>query len=210
MRPEVDELVRLGPLPADDALDGEAASRLEDAIEGLPPLLTGDEAVALVAILPPDDSTAFGLAWSLLHAVEASPEWPVWGALDDRSWWVTRYVSAASAVASRGHPRSARTCRCQLDPAGRTGHGSFGLVLVGLRIHFRHGGLSRAVAVGPCAHLQRARLGVDRDRVLHRGCACECTLQWGRLRNPRSSHLLLDSRSVRRQPASDLHCGSRP
>lgn len=90
MRREVEALIRLGPLPADDALDEETASRFVDALNGLPASPTGEEAEALVAILPPDDSAAVGLAWTLLHAVEASPEWPVWSALDDRNWWVTR------------------------------------------------------------------------------------------------------------------------
>jgi hypothetical protein len=85
VRHEIENLIQLGPLPADDALDQEVASRFVEAIDGLPACPTGEEAAALVAILPPDDSTAFGLAWSLLHAIEASPEWPVWGALDDRN-----------------------------------------------------------------------------------------------------------------------------
>jgi len=89
MRHEFVELVRLGPLPADDDLDEDAARRYVGAIDSLPPLPTAEEAVALVAIFPPDDSTAFGLAWSILHTIEASPSWPVWSALDDRNWWVS-------------------------------------------------------------------------------------------------------------------------
>jgi hypothetical protein len=61
MRSEFETLMRLGPLPGDDAVDEEAASRFTDAIDGLPASPTGEEAAALVAILPPDDSTGFGL-----------------------------------------------------------------------------------------------------------------------------------------------------
>lgn len=89
MRSEFHELVQLGPRPADDDLDEETARRYVEAIDCLPAKPTTEEAVALVAILPPDDSTAFGLAWSILHAIEASPSWPVWGALDDHNWWVS-------------------------------------------------------------------------------------------------------------------------
>lgn len=82
-------MLRLGQLPPDDDLSEAEASQFADAIDGLPPTPTADEAVALASILPPDDSTSFGLAWSLLHAIEAAPEWPVWTAMDDRNWWVT-------------------------------------------------------------------------------------------------------------------------
>jgi hypothetical protein len=88
MREEIRELLRLGRLPSEDDLGELDASQFTDAIEGLPPAPTPEEAVALVSLLPSDDSTSFGLAWSLLHAIEASPEWPVWSALDDRNWWV--------------------------------------------------------------------------------------------------------------------------
>lgn len=89
MRSEFDELVALGPLPADNALNEEAAQQYVAAIDALPTLPTAEEVLALVGILPPDDSTSFGLAWSILHAIEASPAWPLWSALDDRTWWIT-------------------------------------------------------------------------------------------------------------------------
>ena len=89
MRHEFSDLVRLGALPADDALDEQEAHRYQAAIEALPPYASAEEAVALVNTLPPDDSTSFGLAWAVLHAIEASPAWPIWAALDDRNWWVS-------------------------------------------------------------------------------------------------------------------------
>jgi hypothetical protein len=75
----------------------QAARQYEEAVEALPPDPTAEEAVALVELLPPDDSTAFGLAWSILHAIEASSAWPVWEALDDHSVWVRRLRERASA-----------------------------------------------------------------------------------------------------------------
>jgi hypothetical protein len=43
---------------------------------------TGEEVLALLPLFPADDSTCFGLAWTLLHIIEASPERPIWDALD--------------------------------------------------------------------------------------------------------------------------------
>ena len=82
-------MVALGPLPAAEGLDETGARPYVEALDQLTETPTAEEAVALVALLPPDESTALGLAWSLVHAIEASPEWPVWSALDDRNWWVT-------------------------------------------------------------------------------------------------------------------------
>lgn len=91
MRPEVRELAALGQLPAEDGLDQDAAQRYLEAVDALQEPPTAEEVHALIRVLPPDDSTAFGLAWSVLHAIEASPAWPVWSELDDRNWWV-RYL----------------------------------------------------------------------------------------------------------------------
>jgi hypothetical protein len=90
VRQAFQDLVSLGPLPANDALDAQFAQRYEEAIESLPPTPTAEEAAALVDLLPSDEGTAFGLAWSIVHVIEASPAWPVPKALDDRNVWVTR------------------------------------------------------------------------------------------------------------------------
>ena len=91
MRPEFEALMQLGPFPADDDLDEATARHYVEAIdaimESVPP--TPEEALALIEIFPPDDSDALELAWPVLHAIEASPHWPLWSALDDRNWWVT-------------------------------------------------------------------------------------------------------------------------
>ena len=79
MRKEYRELVAL-------ATDAE---RYEKALGRLPGNATAEEAAALVSLLPPDDSTDFGLAWTIIHAIEASSEWPVWVALDDGTPWRT-------------------------------------------------------------------------------------------------------------------------
>ena len=89
MRHEYVELKGLGRLPADDALDESLATSFQAVISALPPPQNDEETLLLIAALPGDDSTAFGLAWGLLHNIEASPTWPIWAALDDSTWWVT-------------------------------------------------------------------------------------------------------------------------
>ena len=89
MREQFERLVELGPLPADADLDEVNARPYAEALDALTEAPTAEEAVALVGLFPPDESTSLGFAWSLAHAIEASPDWPIWSALDDRNWWVT-------------------------------------------------------------------------------------------------------------------------
>ena len=89
MRPEYEQLVRLGPLPTDDDINDQTARPYVEAIDALREGPTAEEALALITVFPSDDSTALELAWGVLHAIEASPSWPIWSALDDRNWWVT-------------------------------------------------------------------------------------------------------------------------
>jgi hypothetical protein len=71
---QVQAVVDLGRMPSDDEEPDEA--RIEswvnalDAIEGP---LSDEEAAALLDCFPPDDSTVYGVAWSLLHAIESAP-----------------------------------------------------------------------------------------------------------------------------------------
>jgi hypothetical protein len=97
MREEFEHLLLLGRLPGADALTPERAQEYEVALSGLPGPPTGEEAVALVSLLPPDESTSFGLAWTLVHAIESSPDWPVWTALDDGTLWQSRLRDRAAS-----------------------------------------------------------------------------------------------------------------
>jgi len=100
MRHEYVELRQLGRLPSNDALDETAAADFQAAISVLPPPQNEEETLQLIAALPEDDSTAFGIAWGLLHNIEASPGWPIWAALDDSNWWVTFLRSRAERAGS--------------------------------------------------------------------------------------------------------------
>lgn len=87
-------------MPSDDEELDELRIRANvEALDALPPpALEDDEAVALLDLFPTDDSTVYGVAWGLLHAVESAPGWPI--ALDDRSWWA-KYLRER---AERGGP----------------------------------------------------------------------------------------------------------
>ncbi|MEU8550551.1 hypothetical protein AB0C81_26820 [Streptomyces roseoverticillatus] len=71
MRPEVQTFVAVGPLPDWDA-DEEEIDRRANQLEAISAPVTADEAHALTACFGPDD--CYGLAWSLLHLIETSPE----------------------------------------------------------------------------------------------------------------------------------------
>ena len=87
MRPEVRELVAMGPLPdsasAADDMNLEKRQSLLDAI-GKP--LSDHEAEGLAGLFGPDD--CFGLAWTLVHLIETAPGWPLLDRLPavDNEW----------------------------------------------------------------------------------------------------------------------------
>lgn len=98
VRETVRTLVDLGQLPTDTELDEATAKRFAEAFSAVD-RPSADEAAALVALLPPDSNTSFGLAWTLVHLIESSPTWPDANVLDDRNYWVAllRERSARSA-----------------------------------------------------------------------------------------------------------------
>ena len=73
IRPEIEELERLGPLPADDDDYPGIDRRLFDVehlLAAVDPPVTVEEARVLAALFPRDGGTCYGLAWSLLHLIE--------------------------------------------------------------------------------------------------------------------------------------------
>ena len=73
IRPEIEELERLGPLPADDDDYPGIDRRLFDVehlLAVVDPPVTVEEARVLAALFPWDGGTCYGLAWSLLHLIE--------------------------------------------------------------------------------------------------------------------------------------------
>ena len=73
IRPEIEELERLGPLPADDDDDPGIDRKLFDVehlLAAVDPPVTVEEGRVLAALFPRDGGTCYGLAWSLLHLIE--------------------------------------------------------------------------------------------------------------------------------------------
>jgi hypothetical protein len=68
------------------------AQQLADAtacIDVLKHPLSSDDIRALLLLLPEGGDTASGLNWTIAHAIEASPAWPLWETLkNERSEWV--------------------------------------------------------------------------------------------------------------------------
>jgi len=83
MRSQVAELAALGPFPHElDATDGDVSIR-EELLGQIVPPVAEDEARTLLPLFGEDDF--WGLAWSLVHLIEAAPGWPYWDAIEDES-----------------------------------------------------------------------------------------------------------------------------
>ena len=95
MRPEVQRLVALGRLPAENLATVEDVRRIESELASIVPPLSKSEAHALVCLFGPDG--CFGLAWSVLHLVESAPGWPIDECLaETQNPWVALLKDRAS------------------------------------------------------------------------------------------------------------------
>jgi hypothetical protein len=91
MQKAVRDLRRIAPKLAEN-LNLEQITSAQTCIESLIPPLSADDISPLISLLPADGDTAYGLNWSILHAVEAAPEWPLWDMLrDEGNDWVRRF-----------------------------------------------------------------------------------------------------------------------
>jgi hypothetical protein len=70
IRPEVRQLVDLGPLPSSDNAEAQSLDMRAKLIADIPRPVSREEALALMVCFGPDD--AFGVAWSLLHLIETA------------------------------------------------------------------------------------------------------------------------------------------
>ncbi|MBE1710884.1 MULTISPECIES: hypothetical protein [Mesorhizobium] len=91
MQEAVRDLCRIAPKLTDD-LNFEQTTAAQKCIEALVLPLSTDDVSGLISLLPADGDTAYGLNWSILHAVEAAPEWPLWDMIrDEGNDWVRRF-----------------------------------------------------------------------------------------------------------------------
>ena len=75
MRPEYQRLAELGPMPGDDA-PAEVIECYVQLTDTLPVPEAADEIALIVRTFPKNGETFYGVAWALLHCLEASPLWP--------------------------------------------------------------------------------------------------------------------------------------
>jgi len=72
-----------------DELNAHQLAAATSHIDALTHPLSRDDIESLLLLLPDNGDTASGLNWNVLHAIEASPVWPLWDTLkNDRSEWV--------------------------------------------------------------------------------------------------------------------------
>ncbi len=88
----VSRLCSLVPKLADD-LEPEQLAAAMQLLDNLAHPLLPDDIRALMGLLPAEGDLAHGLNWTILHAIEASPDWPLWDTLTDRdSEWVRVFL----------------------------------------------------------------------------------------------------------------------
>ena len=89
IRSEVSELVRLGGFPSSKGVDLALIKRQQELLQSITPPISDAEARELIKLFGPDDY--YGLAWTVLHLVEGTPNWPLADCLTSRSnEWVDR------------------------------------------------------------------------------------------------------------------------
>jgi hypothetical protein len=76
IQPIVAQLLDLTPQLTDD-LDQERLEAATHLMDELRHPLSADDIEALIGLLPENGDTACGLSWTVVHAIEASPEWPI-------------------------------------------------------------------------------------------------------------------------------------
>ncbi len=95
MQPAVELLVQLGPLPNSKDATVPALEEYKTLLGKVQTPISDDDAHALVRLFGPDD--CFGLAWTLLHLIETSPDWPIEDALSGlHGDWIDRLRERAA------------------------------------------------------------------------------------------------------------------
>ena len=88
MRPEIKQLIDLGPLPPEAKASLEYLREAEGLLGAIKKPVSDEEARKLVLLFGPPDS-CYGFAWSLLHLIETAPSWPIADCLENpKNEWV--------------------------------------------------------------------------------------------------------------------------
>ena len=94
MQPAVRALRKL-TRQLDDAVNDATLEVVVPLVDALVQPLSPEDIAGLIDILPANGDTAFGINWTILHAVEASPFWPLWDVLDESvpNEWVALFLT---------------------------------------------------------------------------------------------------------------------
>ena len=97
VRPEIQALEKLGPLPSEDEAEVAQLQRIEQLYRAITRPITDDEARVIVGLFGPDG--CYGLAAAFMHLIETAPGWPLKDCLQqpDNAWVATLRNRAASA-----------------------------------------------------------------------------------------------------------------
>ncbi|UCI06020.1 hypothetical protein [Mesorhizobium sp. B1-1-8] len=88
MQDAVRNLCKVAPKLTDN-LAFEQITVAQMCIESVILPLSVEDVSALISLLPAEGDTAYGLNWTILHAVEKAPGWPMWDMLrDEGNDWV--------------------------------------------------------------------------------------------------------------------------
>ena len=103
IRSPVEELVAAGRLPSEADADAAVVQRMQALLARIEHPVTDDEATLLINVFGPAEDSCFGLAWSLVHAVESAPGWPVWHVISSADGpWATLLRQRASNAGTAG------------------------------------------------------------------------------------------------------------
>lgn len=98
IRPQIRELIELGPFPASSSVDLDVIKRQGEVFDAIAPPVSDEEARELLKLFGPDDF--FGLSWSLLHLIESAPNWPLMDCLQvESNEWIVRLKESAQRKA---------------------------------------------------------------------------------------------------------------
>lgn len=100
MRGPVRKLVEKPGLILSDSASIETVEWAGELIESFERPAQDEEAVALLELLSRSDETScFGLNWTIVHFIETAPGWPLWSALNTAkgAWPDTLRIGAINA-----------------------------------------------------------------------------------------------------------------
>jgi hypothetical protein len=96
MQYAIEELLKLGPLPSSANPDILKLERYQNLIASVEQPVSEEDARALITLFGDDD--CFGLAWTLLHLIEAAQNWPIKDCLNrSGNEWIDRLKERAVA-----------------------------------------------------------------------------------------------------------------